>query len=512
MNFNILKNPILVSYLVLMSFGFIIYAVYDTMQRFLVSQQTVDRTEQVISRSDNILSLSKDMVIAYQNAVIAKDSNFNEPLADRENMISIYIGEIRQLTADNNRQQRRIDSLNFYIHQQLDLLIHSNFVGTYNNDNTKYIERIQIISRDIQSEEGILLKQRKETSRHSLERLSRYAMFVLILMVSFSVFLIIASRKYFVQKREKEARDAELIVVNKSFIFQNEEKEKRAAELLIANQELLFQNKEKEKRAAELIILNKELQNAEDDIRKLNEELEYKVVERTEQLKTANTELESFSYSVSHDLRAPIRAISGYAQILEEDHGALLDADATKTLHSIRNNAIKMGKLIDDLLAFSQLGRKQVKVSEINMYDLVLSIVEDLSLDDTGKRMEFSLPDLPPAKGDPSLIKQVWINLLSNAIKYSQYKPKSLIEIGAYKKGNFVIYYVRDNGAGFDMKYYDKLFGVFQRLHSQDEFEGTGIGLAIIQKIVHRHNGTVWAESRQDEGTCFYFSLPDITS
>ncbi|HMI60151.1 MAG TPA: ATP-binding protein [Puia sp.] len=554
MNFNILKNPILVSYAVLMSFGFIIYAVYDTMQRFLVSQQTVDQTEQVISRSDNILSLSKDMVIAYQNAAIAKDSNFHEPLAEMENKISTYIGEIRQLTADNGRQQRRIDSLNFYIHQQLGLLIHSTLLGTYNSDDTKYIERIRIISRDIQTEEGNLLKQRKETSRHSLEMLSRYSMFVLILMVSFSVFLLIASRKYFIQKREKEARDVELSAVNKSFIFQNEEKEKRAAELLIANQELVFQNKEKEKRAAELIvantelafqnkekekraaeliiantelifqneekekraaeliIVNKELQNAEDDIRKLNEELEYKVIERTEQLKTANTELESFSYSVSHDLRAPIRAISGYAQILEEDHGAVLDADGTKVLHSIRNNAIKMGKLIDDLLAFSQLGRKQVMVIEINMNDLVLPIITDLVLDDTEKRIEFTVTDLPPSKGDPSLIKQVWINLLSNAIKYSKYKTKSIIEAGAYKKDNFVIYYLKDNGAGFDMKYYDKLFGVFQRLHSQDEFEGTGIGLANIQKIVHRHNGTVWAESREDEGTCFYFSLPDINA
>jgi len=171
-----------------------------------------------------------------------------------------------------------------------------------------------------------------------------------------------------------------------------------------------------------------------------------------------------------------------------------------------------MGQLIDDLLAFSKLGRKEVTVSNINMKVLVKSVKDDLLFDDKENKTEFKVDTLPPAKGDQSLIKQVWINLISNAIKYSKNKPGAIVEIGASEKGNEIVYYVKDNGAGFDMQYYDKLFGVFQRLHSQEEFEGTGIGLAIVQKIVSRHKGAVWAESILDKGATFYFSLPDINS
>jgi len=322
--------------------------------------------------------------------------------------------------------------------------------------------------------------------------------------------LIIANKELAFQNEEKEKRAAELIIANKELLFQNEEKEKRAAELIIANKELAFQNEEKEKRAEELLVANRELKQAEADIRQLNDELEQKVIERTSQLESVNKELESFSYSISHDLRAPIRAINAYTKILSEDYSEKFDTDGLKVFHSIMRNSKKMGELIDDLLAFSKLGRKQVTVSEINMTALVNLVREELLFDDGEIIPEFNMGELPPAKGDQSLIKQVWINLISNAIKYSKYNPKIHIGIGAYKKDSHVVYYIKDNGAGFDMQYYDKLFGVFQRLHSQEEFEGTGIGLAIVQKIVHRHNGTVWAESTLNQGSCFYFSLPAV--
>ena len=322
--------------------------------------------------------------------------------------------------------------------------------------------------------------------------------------------LRIANKELAFQNEEKEKRAEELIIANKELVFQNEEKEKRAAELIIANKELAYQNEEKEKRAEELIIANRELKQAEADIRKLNDELEQKVIERTSQLESVNKELGSFSYSISHDLRAPIRAINAYTRILMEDYSEKFDTDGTKVLHSIIRNSKKMGELIDDLLAFSKLGRKQVTVSTIDMTALVNQVREELLFEEGETIPEFKVSILPPANGDQSLIKQVWINLISNAIKYSRNNPAIHIEIGAYEKNNDVVYYVKDNGAGFDMQYYDKLFGVFQRLHSQEEFEGTGIGLAIVQKIVHRNYGTVWAESTLNEGACFYFSLPAV--
>jgi len=279
--------------------------------------------------------------------------------------------------------------------------------------------------------------------------------------------------------------------------------------LIIANKKLAAENilkqkrkVEKEKRAAELIVTNRELAYQE----KRSEELTL----ANDELKKAQEELEAFSYSVSHDLRAPIRAINGYTQILVEDHIDAIDEDGKNVLNAIIKNSNKMGVLIDDLLAFSKLGRKQVASMNINMETLVKNVINDMTIEKGENTPIFEIDALAPANGDPSLIKQVWINLISNAIKYSKYKSETRIKITSTSKNDKIIYSIKDWGAGFDMEYYDKLFGVFQRLHSQEEFSGTGIGLAIVQKIVNRHYGTVWAESKLDAGAKFYFSLPDI--
>jgi signal transduction histidine kinase len=226
-----------------------------------------------------------------------------------------------------------------------------------------------------------------------------------------------------------------------------------------------------------------------------------------ESLSSVNQELSSFTYSVSHDLRAPLRAMNGYASILLKDHSAALNEEAKQYLESIRSNALKMGNLVDDLLKFSHLGKKEVEQQEINMTTLTNEVVDQLKRT-VKHQAKISVGKLHSITGDSGLIRQVMQNLISNAIKYSARKEKPEIEISSEAKNNEIIFKIKDNGAGFDMQYKDKLFGVFQRLHNQDEFEGTGVGLAIVHRIITKHGGKVWAESKPDHGATFYFSLP----
>ena len=250
------------------------------------------------------------------------------------------------------------------------------------------------------------------------------------------------------------------------------------------------------------------LERTQDELKTLNVELEHRVEARTAQLEAANKELEGFSYSVSHDLRAPLRAVGGFAELLWSDHGAQLDAEAKRKLDIIRAEAARMGTLIDDLLAFSRLGRKSLQPAELDMAEIATKVFERLRAEPGGDRVTLTMGRLPRAVADRALLEQVWVNLLSNAIKFSAKQEQPVVEVGGITEEREHVYYVRDNGAGFDPRYQSKLFGVFQRLHDGSEFPGTGVGLALVQRIVLRHGGRVWAEGKPDEGATFHFTLP----
>jgi light-regulated signal transduction histidine kinase (bacteriophytochrome) len=238
------------------------------------------------------------------------------------------------------------------------------------------------------------------------------------------------------------------------------------------------------------------------------EEKVREVTERTRQLEAANEELGAFSYSVSHDLRAPLRAVNGYTSILLDEFSSGLSEEGLGFLKRVKENGDHMGHLIDDLLAFSRLGRQALRVQQVHTRGVVDRALAQLAPASNGRQVELVIRDLPDCESDPILLEQVFINLLGNAFKYSRKREGARIEVGTvHGESDTPVFFVRDNGAGFDMQYADKLFGVFQRLHRSQDFEGTGVGLAIVQRIVSRHGGRVWAEGKVNEGATFYFTL-----
>jgi len=249
---------------------------------------------------------------------------------------------------------------------------------------------------------------------------------------------------------------------------------------------------------------NSELISAHEQLSILNKSLE----EKKRELEEANKDLEGFAYSVSHDLRTPLRAIDGFSQQVLKRYEGKLDDEGRRLLNVVRDNTVKMSQLIDDILAFSRMGRVGMSTVEVDMDGLAREVFEELKPAAVGRDLAVEIKPLPAARGDHAILRQVWVNLLANAIKFTRHNPAASIQVGSYQEGREHVYFVKDNGAGFDMQYAEKLFGVFQRLHGVEEFEGTGIGLAIVKRIITRHGGRVWAEGAVNKGATFYFALP----
>jgi signal transduction histidine kinase len=254
--------------------------------------------------------------------------------------------------------------------------------------------------------------------------------------------------------------------------------------------------------------LRAEREHMQDELQQLTAQLEQRIADRTAELAEANQELEAFSYSVSHDLRAPLRAIEGFARILMEDHAAHLNADARRCIEIIVASTEQMNRLIEDLLAFSRLTRAGFATQTVDMTELARSVAAELQQTQAYASALVEIPELPSAHGDSSMLRQVLVNLIGNALKFSRTQAQPRVEMGSVREGGEQVYWVKDNGVGFDEQYVHKLFNVFQRLHRSDQFEGTGVGLAIVKRIILRHGGRTWAEAKLNAGATFYFSLP----
>lgn len=566
MNLNLEKKTNILFAFIAITLLVILVMFYVNTKNIKSASDSIEHTQKVLRISDNILLNVLNIETGSRGFLLSKNDLYIEPFNKSIATINDNLESLQKLTQDNASQQLRIKNLKMAVTKKIEFSNHlidlrrlhdlSTTEALMSNGQGKRLtDKISTIITEINAEEFRLLKLRKDENKKS-NTISEYIslfflIFIVVIMVLIFVLIKNQNTKRLITKELNKSNelfsnlfncnpasisikhfdDGKIINVNHSFLqlfgfsTVDEVIGKTLKELNV------FENPNHTEDVLNLLQQNKVVKDYETEIITKQGQVKWtsasilrlEVDERAcifsvsndissrkkaeEQLLAVNKELEAFTYSVSHDLRAPLRAINGYAKILQEDYLEVLDEEGLSSLAAITKNSKRMGELIDDLLAFSRLGRKEITTTEINMLSLVNSVKEEELIGITND-VEFDIKELLSAHGQQVLIKQVWVNLISNAIKYSQKQAKTIIEIGSYKKGNMIIYYVKDNGVGFDMEYYDKLFGVFQRLHSQQEFEGTGIGLAIVQKIINRHNGSVWATSKINEGSCFYFSLP----
>ncbi|GEL10168.1 PAS domain S-box-containing protein [Flavobacterium glycines] len=564
------EQKLIFGFSIIMSSVFILFFIYNKSKSdFVSSRDWIIHTQKVIDQSHEILSKIEDVELGKRGYVITGDTLFLEPFVESKKQISNYLINLKLLTRDNHSQQLRFNTLERLISQEMAFF--KNVIELRSNKGFEEAKKLVATAKgkvlmdsirntiaDIQKEEQFLLNERAKTNQNSIDSADSFISFFQIMIVSFLIALFLIALETFRTRQKaqnllQKSNERFSKIFNYSpvamvitsidegeFMYANDlycETTGYKREDLIGKKVVDFnmisveQRREVHEKLKEKGFEDKdvELKIRRSDGKIIQVIFSLQILEidgkmshvyglvditerkKTEQkLKEVNKELDSFTYSVSHDLRAPLRAITGYTRILKEDYGNVIDAEGKRIMNVISNNAQNMGQLIDDLLAFSRLGRQNIVSVPIDMNSLVRSIKDDLIAFSDLKNIQIDIRNLIIAIGDSSMIKVVMTNLLSNAIKYSSKKNEILIEVGSYYEGKNIVYYVKDKGAGFDMQYYDKLFGVFQRLHSTSEFEGTGVGLAIVQRIINKHGGKVWAESKIDVGSTFYFSLPKL--
>jgi PAS domain S-box-containing protein len=540
---------------------------YSSTQRVIDSAGLESHATRVVNTAERIIKAMIDMETGQRGFLITGNEDFLEPFYESSRVIPAYLNTLDSLTMGSLQQQVKIDSLRRMVNIQTGWTNHvidsrrrsfeeaQALVATgEGKQNTDMIRRIIYV---IQEEELTMLRARNTITAESVQlfQYSFIGLVAMMMLIIFYLFYIINSTLKARNEAETELlrvahetkdlydnapigyhsldESGKFVDINQTELnwlgYNREEVINKLSfkDILTEQSQQTFKNSFHEFKATgavhnlefELIrkdggtfpvILNSTAITTSDG-RYLKSRST--VMDNTERRKAQtraldlNKELEGFTYSVSHDLRAPLRSIIGYATILKEEYYPTMDEEAKRITDVIIRNTARMGQLIDDLLDFSRLGRKPVSYTVINMKETVESIVREQTSGLKDRQLAINVLDMEPAKGDLAMIRQVWINLISNALKYSSKKELSRIEIGYFKQDGKKVYYISDNGAGFDMKYGDKLFGVFQRLHKMNEFEGTGVGLALVKTIIKRHDGDVWAEGKVNEGAKFYFSL-----
>ena len=468
------------------------------------TSQQVQSSESVIHSRDVLAAIGDYASVAKSAGAAATDfyKTGNESdvakFATAEPAIHAAINHVRQLTQDNATQQRLVTDLNSQTDRAFVLLAQIFDLHREGKSGTAGLEGIapslRTVTADLNktyeamlAEENNLLKVRSNAQAAASRKAKR-----LELWGGISAFLLMGAA-LLVFWRESSVRlraEQQLAQTNAQL-----EQRVRSRTMEVERVNNLLRDENAERVAAE------------DEIRLLNAVLEQRVVERTAQLQAANQELEAFCYSVSHDLRAPLRHIDGFSKILLEDFGRKLDPEATHCLNRIQQSINNMGLLVDGLLNLSRLTRKGLVAQRVSLGELVNAARNELQLDLAGRSITWRVGALPFVQGDPNLLKQVFVNLLANAIKFTRQRESAVIEVSQLEGRDETTILIRDNGVGFNMKYADKLFGVFQRLHTSEQFEGTGIGLATVQRIIQKHGGRVWAESEPERGASFYFSI-----